>query len=616
MLHDFDTSETDDPTFVLQEFMAPAAGRPASLYLAGQGPKWNQSEQGSLRIAAGESLSGDSFFNSFYMPVWSSHADIGRIGLRVAAEGSLALQIVGVDRDGVRTTAQQRDFDGSKSAVAVLWLDEGLQSSPAVRYFAELTTTTGVEIHHLDWVTDRPPCREVRLSVGLCTFNREANLKDTLTELTGYSRRSACLGDIFVVNQGQTFSDPDLVALLDQPKVAVIEQGNMGGCGGFNRSMYEAAILREEATHHLLMDDDILLDARVIDRAIRFLSHTRNDVAVGGQMLVLDDQTRMMEAGAKVVRNGDLNILGWDVDLASSDSLSVFNDDLDLDYNAWWFCVIPTSAIRQVGLSPPIFIRGDDIEYGLRLKKAGIRTVALPGVAVWHESFEQKNSDWLLYYNLRNRLISSTLHTQFSGYFDALFILGYMFNFILAHRHRAVRASLMAIRDYLAGPQNGLGPDPETRHLSIMQSINALPAPVVVTDPDTTTYVETERKQISFETWPTIRSFVTCYFLMHLPLLGRGKTLLFRRGPVHPSQVCRSTYLVPQNAAKDEYSLHVPSRRRLWIDTYASFWLVLRFLIERKGVERRWRDELPEMQSSAAWARLFSRPKGSPGPRA
>src|SRR4051794_14489440 len=50
---------------------------------------------------------------------------------------------------------------------------------------------------------------------------------------------------------------------------------------------------------------------------------------------------------------------------------------------------------------------GDDIEYGCRLKRAGVRTLVPPGVAIWHEPFDAKTGGWQSYFATRNFLIAA-----------------------------------------------------------------------------------------------------------------------------------------------------------------------------------------------------------------
>ncbi len=64
---------------------------------------------------------------------------------------------------------------------------------------------------------------------------------------------------------------------------------------------------------------------------------------------------------------------------------------LDADYNGWWMCLIPTSILREIGLSLPAFIKWDDAEFCVRARDAGYPTVSVPGVALWHVSWLGKD---------------------------------------------------------------------------------------------------------------------------------------------------------------------------------------------------------------------------------
>ena len=79
---------------------------------------------------------------------------------------------------------------------------------------------------------------------------------------------------------------------------------------------------------------------------------------------------------------------------------------MDVDYNAWWMCLIPRSVAEDLGLPLPLFIKWDDAEYGLRARSRGYRTATVPGIAIWHMSFLEKDdtSDWQAYFHYRNRL--------------------------------------------------------------------------------------------------------------------------------------------------------------------------------------------------------------------
>src|SRR6185437_7563423 len=74
---------------------------------------------------------------------------------------------------------------------------------------------------------------------------------------------------------------------------------------------------------------------------------------------------------------------------------------------------MPTTVIREIGLSLPAFIKWDDAEYGVRARDRGFPTVSLPGVASWQVPWDEKDDarNWQAYYHLRNRLVSALLHS-------------------------------------------------------------------------------------------------------------------------------------------------------------------------------------------------------------
>ena len=128
---------------------------------------------------------------------------------------------------------------------------------------------------------------------------------------------------------------------------------------------------------------------------------------------------------------------------------------MDADYNGWWFCLIPTEVVRDVGLSLPAFIKWDDAEYCLRARDAGYPTVTLPGTALWHVSWLDKDDsiDWQAYFHARNRIVAALLHSPHAGggsltsdseRWDLKHLLSMQY-YPVTLRHRA-------LRDILSGP--------------------------------------------------------------------------------------------------------------------------------------------------------------------
>ncbi|MFR4831367.1 MAG: glycosyltransferase family 2 protein [Bifidobacterium sp.] len=55
-------------------------------------------------------------------------------------------------------------------------------------------------------------------------------------------------------------------------KLRIIQQGNVGGSGGFARGMYEVEH-HGESGYALLLDDDTVLEPESVSRAIAFANH-------------------------------------------------------------------------------------------------------------------------------------------------------------------------------------------------------------------------------------------------------------------------------------------------------------------------------------------------------
>jgi len=127
----------------------------------------------------------------------------------------------------------------------------------------------------------------------------------------------------------------------------------------------------------------------------------------------------------------------------------------DVDYNGWWMCLIPLDVVREIGLPLPLFIKWDDVEYGLRAKDAGHPTVTLPGAAVWHVAWGDKDDlvGWQSYFHERNRLIFALLYSPYDRGGRIIRESSYMdVKHLISMQYYTERGRLLALRDVLEGP--------------------------------------------------------------------------------------------------------------------------------------------------------------------
>jgi galactofuranosylgalactofuranosylrhamnosyl-N-acetylglucosaminyl-diphospho-decaprenol beta-1,5/1,6-galactofuranosyltransferase len=129
---------------------------------------------------------------------------------------------------------------------------------------------------------------------------------------------------------------------------------------------------------------------------------------------------------------------------------------IDVDYNGWWMCLIPRQVAEELGQPLPLFIKWDDADYGLRAAEHGYPTATMPGIAIWHMAWSDKDDaiDWQAYFHLRNRLVVAALH--WDG--DVRGLLRSHLKATLKHlaclEYSTVAIQNKAIDDFLAGPEH------------------------------------------------------------------------------------------------------------------------------------------------------------------
>jgi galactofuranosylgalactofuranosylrhamnosyl-N-acetylglucosaminyl-diphospho-decaprenol beta-1,5/1,6-galactofuranosyltransferase len=118
-------------------------------------------------------------------------------------------------------------------------------------------------------------------------------------------------------------------------------------------------------------------------------------------------------------------------------------------------CLIPTDVVREIGLSLPIFIKWDDAEYALRAKEFGVPTVSLPGMAVWHVNWADKDDaiDWQAYHHARNRILVALLHSPYPrGGRLLVESMATQLKHAISMQYSTAELRLWALQDILEGP--------------------------------------------------------------------------------------------------------------------------------------------------------------------
>ncbi len=365
-----------------------------------------------------------TYFNAFPASYWRRWTDFEQVRLKVRARGHGTVVIYRSTSKGhvLRSTSGRIDSTSTEE------LEFDLPLKPFIDggwyWFEVQAEDTEVVLEDAVWGFDTDRLEQGRISIGITTFNRPDFCVDQLVQLSRSPQVLEILDKVFVVDQGtQKVRDDERFATASEglgEKLQVIEQPNLGGSGGFSRAMSEAAAAGD-SDYVLLLDDDVVCELAGILRAVAFADLAKSTTLVGGHMFSLFDRSVMHAYGEALARYkwfwgpAPGTHHGHDFSRRTLRSTRWLHRRIDVDYNGWWMCLIPTQVIREIGLSLPMFIKWDDAEFGLRAQEAGYPTVSLPGVAVWHVPWTEKDDtlDWQAYFHERNRLISGLLHSPY-----------------------------------------------------------------------------------------------------------------------------------------------------------------------------------------------------------
>ena len=284
----------------------------------------------------------------------------------------------------------------------------------------QIATTAATEIRngYYEVSFDGEP-RDVELSIATTTFRKEKfierNIELVKTELLASDYDIAKHLTMHVIDNGSTL---DAAALSDE-HVIVTPNENVGGAGGFARGMIESLEQSTPATHVLLMDDDVEVSPESILRTYNLLRIVNDEYAeafVSGAMLNIEDTQDQKEDtgfistydGSCVPAKPPLQVTKF-VDVVYNECFdeSVCVPEDAHRYAAWWYCVIPTTVIERNGLPLPIFVRFDDVEYGIRCNP---KFMTMNGICVWHAKFDIRyNAGVERYQTVRNQMIGQAV---------------------------------------------------------------------------------------------------------------------------------------------------------------------------------------------------------------
>ena len=426
----------------------------------------------TLEIGPESEVSFATYFNAFPASYWRRWSTLESVVLRVELTGSARVDVYRSKATGSRITVGGAPLS-SPADDTPAWTEFEIGLDPFEDggwIWFDITTDTAVTVHSAAWYAPVPAPGRANIAVGIPTFNRPSDCVNALAALTSDPLVDNVIGAVIVLGPGHQEGRSTTPTSPPSPprwadRLSIHNQPNLGGSGGYSRVMYEA-LKNTDCEQILFMDDDIRIEPDSILRALSLNRFAKAPTLIGGQMLNLQEPSHLHVMGEVVDRGNfmwtNAPFTEYDHDFAKypladeEERSKELHRRIDVDYNGWWMCMIPRQVAEELGQPLPLFIKWDDADYGLRAAEHGYGTVTMPGTAIWHMAWSDKDDaiDWQAYFHLRNRLVVAAMH--WDG--DTKGLLASSVKATLKHllclEYSTVAIQNKAIEDFLAGPEH------------------------------------------------------------------------------------------------------------------------------------------------------------------
>lgn len=393
---------------VIQNFLFPdEVCKAQELYFRKTGTA-NRTAEG-ITLLAGEALQTDTYMNALDIGYWKKYTNLENVILELRVQGDFKFLIEVLENREENRLVYEHEYHLESAKTICINIPEEIRSGTL---YWKVCAKSSVKYYGARYIcVQEHEKRDVRLALNICTYHRQQQLEKNLRKISEsffFQSQTEFYGKlhVFVIDNGQDFVSP-----MDSDYLKVFQNSNAGGgTGGFTRGLEE--IQREQQTHgytHVIfMDDDVEFQMESFYRLYAFLSLLKGeyqDRPIAGRMFRLDKR-KVQYTAVERWNKGNIIHIGGNLDMCLQEN--ILEQERTGDYGGWWFCTYPIQSILH-GRPFPFFIHCDDVEFGLRQQK---ETLTLPGVQVWHETYEYRENPIIIYYDIRNALVVNALWGQ------------------------------------------------------------------------------------------------------------------------------------------------------------------------------------------------------------
>ena len=223
------------------------------------------------------------------------------------------------------------------------------------------------------------------LTIIVVTWNRPELIRTCLQHIRRAIAESGLDCEVWVVDNGSTAGDADVVA-TEFPEVKLLRnEANLGFARANN-----LALKRSAGRYCLLVNNDVRLSRSVIVRCVEYLE-SHPDVGIVGPRLILPGGHPQQSWGRFLTPSRailEALHVGWLRARLSArqKSASQIAAPLEVDWVTGACFLIRREVVEQVGLlDPQYFFYSEEMDWCLRARRAGWKVYYLPDVEARHD---------------------------------------------------------------------------------------------------------------------------------------------------------------------------------------------------------------------------------------
>ena len=447
------------PMFVLQNFVFPTIEEQDCRDLFIRRFE-NELDAFGEKMCKLEELRFDTWMNLFAASKWYHYCEMGNLYMGFKINGDFIIEVVGTKLNAaflfINEVLFEKEYRNHKSDDTTYIELPDVKEYDAVFLKLKYPKVEPCVIERIDWFTDATPKQDNDMAIVTCTYKREQYINKTITLFKKYLEENPNLSNrmhLFVIDNGKTIP----LGFGDE-NIDIVPNINAGGAGGFGRGMIEVCKSERNYSRCLLMDDDVKILPESFGRTLQFSDYLKDeyrDATINGAMLdfyaphmfyenvAVQDEMWVRPVHAECSLIDYLNVL----------KINTYNDSLwkctyPKQDAGWYYSCVPIGKESINNLPMPIFIRGDDVEYGWRSN--GKAFIQLNGICIWHANFYYRvNKLTDVYYLVRNMMINNMLYTDgFENQYKKILIKKYKY-LNATFDYKSVELLNIALKDIL-----------------------------------------------------------------------------------------------------------------------------------------------------------------------